>query len=188
MLIQCRELGDSLTHSSTDTFNGRSILFECHRYILLMYFTICTSKCQRLQQQRNNRYFCSKHFHFCTHLNRFFIRTFTCSMKTLLVILLVLLLLAVKRCTSSVFFSNETVFASEGESIYAKFVNQTSPIHLVKRSVALSSNSNTASQKSNCHIRPIIHLLKYPGCVPKSIPSFACQGRCSSYVQVIAVH
>ncbi|CAG2062452.1 unnamed protein product [Timema podura] len=35
-----------------------------------------------------------------------------------------------------------------------------------------------------CQVTPVIHVLQYPGCVPKPIPSFACTGRCSSYVQV----
>ncbi|XP_051166315.1 uncharacterized protein LOC127284733 [Leptopilina boulardi] len=35
-----------------------------------------------------------------------------------------------------------------------------------------------------CQITRVIHVLQYPGCVPKPIPSFACTGRCSSYVQV----
>merc|ERR1712088_1076027 len=35
-----------------------------------------------------------------------------------------------------------------------------------------------------CHLTPVIHVLQYPGCIPKPIPSFACQGRCTSYVQV----
>lgn len=62
-----------------------------------------------------------------------------------------------------------------------QFINETSILKMSKRSISSSSES---IGKTNCHIRPIIHLLKYPGCVPKSIPSFACQGRCSSYVQV----
>merc|ERR550534_2037692 len=35
-----------------------------------------------------------------------------------------------------------------------------------------------------CHLTPVIHVLRYPGCVPKPIPSFACTGKCTSYVQV----
>lgn len=35
-----------------------------------------------------------------------------------------------------------------------------------------------------CQVTPVIHVLQYPGCVPKPIPSFACIGRCSSYLQV----
>ncbi|CAG2117845.1 unnamed protein product [Medioppia subpectinata] len=38
--------------------------------------------------------------------------------------------------------------------------------------------------KEECHLRPVIHVLKHAGCVPKPIPSFACYGTCSSYVQV----
>ncbi|CAH0385572.1 unnamed protein product [Bemisia tabaci] len=35
-----------------------------------------------------------------------------------------------------------------------------------------------------CTVTPVLHVLQYPGCVPKPIPSFACTGRCSSYIQV----
>ncbi|XP_023288144.1 bursicon [Orussus abietinus] len=35
-----------------------------------------------------------------------------------------------------------------------------------------------------CQLTPVIHVLQYPGCIPKPIPSFACTGRCSSYLQV----
>ncbi|XP_043800136.1 partner of bursicon [Apis laboriosa] len=35
-----------------------------------------------------------------------------------------------------------------------------------------------------CQATPVIHFLQYPGCVPKPIPSYACRGRCSSYLQV----
>ncbi|KAL1466439.1 hypothetical protein MTO96_042732 [Rhipicephalus appendiculatus] len=38
--------------------------------------------------------------------------------------------------------------------------------------------------EESCQLRPVIHVLKQPGCQPKPIPSFACQGSCSSYVQV----
>ncbi|KAH8251787.1 hypothetical protein KR038_008596 [Drosophila bunnanda] len=36
----------------------------------------------------------------------------------------------------------------------------------------------------DCQVTPVIHVLQYPGCVPKPIPSFACVGRCASYIQV----
>ncbi|KAK4029463.1 hypothetical protein OUZ56_022454 [Daphnia magna] len=41
-----------------------------------------------------------------------------------------------------------------------------------------------------CHLTPVIHVLQYPGCIPKPIPSFACTGKCTSYVQEeeIATH
>ena len=35
-----------------------------------------------------------------------------------------------------------------------------------------------------CQATRVIHFLQYPGCVPKPIPSYACRGRCSSYLQV----
>lgn len=40
------------------------------------------------------------------------------------------------------------------------------------------------SPSDECQVTPVIHVLQYPGCVPKPIPSFACTGRCSSYLQV----
>ncbi|KAK3864219.1 hypothetical protein Pcinc_030077 [Petrolisthes cinctipes] len=35
-----------------------------------------------------------------------------------------------------------------------------------------------------CSLTPVIHILSYPGCTSRPIASFACQGRCTSYVQV----
>ncbi|XP_049872622.1 bursicon isoform X1 [Pectinophora gossypiella] len=35
-----------------------------------------------------------------------------------------------------------------------------------------------------CEMTPVIHVLQHPGCIPKPIPSFACVGKCTSYVQV----
>lgn len=52
------------------------------------------------------------------------------------------------------------------------------------------ANSNNGELKDStrssdeCQVTPVIHVLQYPGCVPKPIPSFACIGRCSSYLQV----
>ncbi|XP_019870760.1 bursicon [Aethina tumida] len=40
------------------------------------------------------------------------------------------------------------------------------------------------STTDECQVTPVIHVLQYPGCVPKPIPSFACIGRCASYIQV----
>ncbi|XP_026749033.2 bursicon [Galleria mellonella] len=41
-----------------------------------------------------------------------------------------------------------------------------------------------AAPGQECQMTPVIHVLQHPGCVPKAIPSFACIGKCSSYVQV----
>lgn len=52
---------------------------------------------------------------------------------------------------------------------------------------ATSENSDgkeLPSTSDECQVTPVIHVLQYPGCVPKPIPSFACIGRCSSYLQV----
>lgn len=55
-------------------------------------------------------------------------------------------------------------------------------------SMAFADNGNgvvvTARSSDDCQVTPVIHVLQYPGCVPKPIPSFACTGRCSSYLQV----
>lgn len=39
-----------------------------------------------------------------------------------------------------------------------------------------------------CAVTAVIHVLQYAGCVPKPIPSFACIGRCASYLQVSAAY
>ena len=38
-----------------------------------------------------------------------------------------------------------------------------------------------------CNLTPVFHVLQYPGCIPKPIPSFACMGKCTSYVQVCKI-
>lgn len=43
---------------------------------------------------------------------------------------------------------------------------------------------SVVSATDECSLTPVIHVLQYPGCVPKPIPSFACIGKCGSYVQV----
>ncbi len=52
--------------------------------------------------------------------------------------------------------------------------------------VLLSASSPAWSDE--CHLTPVIHVLQYPGCTPKPIPSYACTGRCTSYVQVCTAH
>ncbi|KAL0830668.1 hypothetical protein ABMA28_002805 [Loxostege sticticalis] len=42
----------------------------------------------------------------------------------------------------------------------------------------------TLSTGQECQMTPVIHVLRHPGCKPKAIPSFACVGKCTSYVQV----
>ncbi|CAH1105879.1 unnamed protein product [Psylliodes chrysocephalus] len=48
----------------------------------------------------------------------------------------------------------------------------------------VKSQVDAASSTDECQVTPVIHVLQYPGCVPKPIPSFACIGRCASYLQV----
>ncbi|XP_068157451.1 bursicon [Drosophila tropicalis] len=50
---------------------------------------------------------------------------------------------------------------------------------------SLAPNDNDITHLGDdCQVTPVIHVLQYPGCVPKPIPSFACVGRCASYIQV----
>ncbi|XP_037078321.1 bursicon-like isoform X2 [Pollicipes pollicipes] len=42
----------------------------------------------------------------------------------------------------------------------------------------------TPSGADECKLTPVVHVLQYPGCVAKPIPSYACVGHCTSYVQV----
>ncbi|XP_074598710.1 cuticle-tanning hormone bursicon [Brevipalpus obovatus] len=44
-------------------------------------------------------------------------------------------------------------------------------------------NISDVSSKG-CQLRPVIHVLNHQGCIAKSVPSFACHGTCSSYVQI----
>ncbi len=48
----------------------------------------------------------------------------------------------------------------------------------------LSPAATVLVSGDECHLTPVIHVLQYPGCTPKPIPSYACTGRCTSYVQV----
>ena len=50
--------------------------------------------------------------------------------------------------------------------------------------ILLTACLTTVAYGDECHLTPVIHVLQYPGCIPKPIPSFACTGRCTSYVQV----
>lgn len=49
---------------------------------------------------------------------------------------------------------------------------------------ALLASADIGHLGDDCQVTPVIHVLQYPGCVPKPIPSFACVGRCASYIQV----
>lgn len=54
----------------------------------------------------------------------------------------------------------------------------------VHQSIAQNDVKEQPRSSDECQVTPVIHVLQYPGCVPKPIPSFACIGRCSSYLQV----
>ncbi|XP_058807000.1 bursicon [Phymastichus coffea] len=59
--------------------------------------------------------------------------------------------------------------------------------HLIGILVWISSFSKITTAiigLEECQLTPVIHVLQYTGCIPKPIPSFACIGRCSSYLQV----
>lgn len=54
----------------------------------------------------------------------------------------------------------------------------------VRQTIAQNEAKEQPRSSDECQVTPVIHVLQYPGCVPKPIPSFACIGRCSSYLQV----
>lgn len=54
----------------------------------------------------------------------------------------------------------------------------------VHQAIAQTEVKDQPRTSDECQVTPVIHVLQYPGCVPKPIPSFACIGRCSSYLQV----
>ncbi|XP_053680414.1 bursicon [Anopheles nili] len=60
-------------------------------------------------------------------------------------------------------------FLTLGDGLWAKKANKEGGSHY---------------SPDDCQVTPVIHVLQYPGCVPKPIPSFACIGRCASYIQV----
>ncbi|XP_055853627.1 bursicon [Episyrphus balteatus] len=60
---------------------------------------------------------------------------------------------------------------------FVKMVNADSTVNL-------ASENEVSHIGDDCQVTPVIHVLQYPGCVPKPIPSFACVGRCASYLQV----
>merc|ERR1712223_1190501 len=45
----------------------------------------------------------------------------------------------------------------------------------------MTANQSLADE---CHLTPVIHKLQYPGCQDVTTPSYACVGRCTSYVKV----
>lgn len=51
--------------------------------------------------------------------------------------------------------------------------------------IIIADSFTDLSGSNECQVTPVIHVLQYPGCVPKPIPSFACIGRCASYLQVM---
>ena len=61
------------------------------------------------------------------------------------------------------------------------FLSRFRLVLLLAASLVLAADLTAADE---CHLTPVIHVLQFPGCTPKPIPSFACAGRCTSYVQV----
>ena len=54
--------------------------------------------------------------------------------------------------------------------------------------LAVAASRLTQTAADECKLTPVVHVLQYPGCVPKPIPSYACVGHCTSYVQVRSLH
>ena len=77
----------------------------------------------------------------------------------------------------------------DGDQVDAKLLPRPEIIPISRLTIVavvmLSSLSTTLVVKGDeCHLTPVVHVLEYPGCIPKPIPSFACAGKCTSYVQV----
>ena len=77
----------------------------------------------------------------------------------------------------------------DGDQVDAKLLPRPETILISRLTIVavvmLSSLSTTLVVKGDeCHLTPVVHVLEYPGCIPKPIPSFACAGKCTSYVQV----
>jgi len=92
-----------------------------------------------------------------------------------------------KKCVSAGWVKWVVVLALAGSvganSASAKATNDATHSNAVTAGASATSES-THSSVDECQVTPVIHVLQYPGCVPKPIPSFACTGRCSSYLQV----
>ncbi|XP_013106922.2 bursicon [Stomoxys calcitrans] len=56
--------------------------------------------------------------------------------------------------------------------------------HVLAENAVIADDNDISHIGDDCQVTPVIHVLQYPGCVPKPIPSFACVGRCASYIQV----
>lgn len=83
--------------------------------------------------------------------------------------------------------SNELESSSLIDPIIDEESDELTPLssehHQQKFQQSIQSNMDSI-QMSECHLRPVIHILQRSGCIPKPIPSFACYGTCNSYVQV----
>ncbi|KAH8346603.1 hypothetical protein KR084_006876 [Drosophila pseudotakahashii] len=97
--------------------------------------------------------------------------------KVFVLILLYCVLVSIlKLCTAQ---ADSSVAASDngkGVSIYTLDF-----LVILRSSLSVSDITHLGD---DCQVTPVIHVLQYPGCVPKPIPSFACVGRCASYIQV----
>ncbi|CAG0880809.1 unnamed protein product [Darwinula stevensoni] len=55
---------------------------------------------------------------------------------------------------------------------------------VVGMALASREGNEVEGASEHCKLRPVVHVLEYKGCLKKLIPSFMCQGSCTSYVQV----
>lgn len=48
-----------------------------------------------------------------------------------------------------------------------------------------SRHSAITGSVSECRLKRVVHVLRFPGCIRHSVPSFACVGTCPSYVRLV---
>ncbi|XP_073955205.1 cuticle-tanning hormone bursicon isoform X1 [Choristoneura fumiferana] len=56
--------------------------------------------------------------------------------------------------------------------------------HIKESKASLITQEVELPPGQDCVMTPVVHILKHPGCQPQLIPSYACVGKCSSYLQV----
>ncbi|XP_013791645.1 bursicon-like [Limulus polyphemus] len=63
-------------------------------------------------------------------------------------------------------------------------VSGSGSIWILRGVISILVTFTLLSKADDCQLRPVMHVLKFPNCRVHVIPSFACQGTCSSYVEV----
>lgn len=79
--------------------------------------------------------------------------------------------------------SSETEYFSNTSHLFVS-VMHLKHFRLLMLYALLWQQSVIARAGDECELRRVMHEFQLPGCVRKLVPSYGCQGSCSSYVQV----